>query len=174
MSEARPARFDMVVPTTGRPSLARLLDSLADSAGELPGRVFVVDDRRDEVGPLRCDAPAGVGSRVRVLRCGRGPAAARNAGWRASAAAWVVFVDDDVVLPGDWLIRLAHDIATATPDVAGVQARIRVPLPAGRRPTDWERNVAGLERARWASADIAYRRSDLVRVGGFDERFPRA
>jgi HAD superfamily hydrolase (TIGR01662 family) len=49
-----------------------------------------------------------------------------------------------------------------------------VPLPAGRRPTDWERNVHGLETARWATADMAYRRAVLAAVGGFDERFPRA
>ncbi|HEX9991333.1 MAG TPA: HAD-IIIA family hydrolase, partial [Acidimicrobiales bacterium] len=52
--------------------------------------------------------------------------------------------------------------------------RLRVPLPAGRRPTDWERNVAGLQDARWATADLAYRRAALVAAGGFDERFPRA
>jgi len=55
-----------------------------------------------------------------------------------------------------------------------VQGRIVVPLPRGRRPTDWERTTAGLERARWATADMAYRRSCLEAVGGFDERFPRA
>jgi HAD superfamily hydrolase (TIGR01662 family) len=41
-------------------------------------------------------------------------------------------------------------------------------------PTDWERNVAGLETARWATADMAYRRVALAAVGGFDERFRRA
>jgi hypothetical protein len=49
-----------------------------------------------------------------------------------------------------------------------------VPRIRGRRPTDWERNVSGLERACWATADLAYRRSALAAVGGFDERFPRA
>jgi histidinol-phosphate phosphatase family protein len=49
-----------------------------------------------------------------------------------------------------------------------------VPLPADRRPTDWERHVTGLERARWATADMAYRRAVLAFVRGFDERFPRA
>ncbi|MGH9265742.1 MAG: glycosyltransferase family 2 protein, partial [Acidimicrobiales bacterium] len=49
-----------------------------------------------------------------------------------------------------------------------------VPLPADRRPTDWERNVTGLETARWITADMAVRRSALEKVGGFDERFPRA
>jgi hypothetical protein len=58
--------------------------------------------------------------------------------------------------------------------VWGSQGRIVVPLPDDRRPTDWERATAGLEQARWATADMAYRRSALERLGGFDERFPRA
>ena len=58
--------------------------------------------------------------------------------------------------------------------MAGSQGRLRVPLPAARPPTDWERNVAALEGARWATADLAYRRAVLAEVGGFDERFRRA
>ncbi len=34
--------------------------------------------------------------------------------------------------------------------------------------------MAGLTTARWATADMAYRRMVLTEVGGFDERFPRA
>jgi len=55
-----------------------------------------------------------------------------------------------------------------------VQGRIVVPLPVTRRASDAERGVAGLETARWATADLAYRRAALVAVGGFDERFERA
>jgi hypothetical protein len=105
---------------------------------------------------------------------GTGPAAARNVGWRASSAPWVVFVDDDVVPTPSWLGDLAADLAEAPPGVVAVQGRVTVPLPAGRRPTDWERNVTGLETARWITADMAVRRSALVEIGGFDERFPRA
>ncbi|MBB4662286.1 histidinol-phosphate phosphatase family protein [Conexibacter arvalis] len=104
---------------------------------------------------------------------GRGPAAARNVGWRVAAAEWVVFLDDDVV-PGErWGERLLDDLRGAGAEVGGVQGRIRVPLPADRRPTDWERNVAGLASARWATADLAYRRAALAAVGGFDDRFRR-
>ena len=49
-----------------------------------------------------------------------------------------------------------------------------VPLPTDRRPTDWERNTAGLAGASWITADMAYRRTALEAVNGFDERFPRA
>lgn len=87
---------------------------------------------------------------------------------------WIAFLDDDVELPRHWARRLAADLAACPPEVAGSQGRITVPLPADRRPTDWERNTAALERADWATADMAYRRRALAQVGGFDERFPRA
>jgi histidinol-phosphate phosphatase family protein len=162
--------FDVVVPTVGRPSLATLLDALAEADGPRPGRVLVVVDRLDECGPLAVGHPG-----AEVLEgTARGPAAARNVGWRASRADWVAFLDDDVVPDPDWLRRLASDLAGADPGVAGSQGRLRVPLPEHRPPTDWERNVAGLEEARWATADMAYRRDVLAEVNGFDEDFPRA
>jgi len=170
------ASFDVVVPTIGRPSLVVLLEALAQQAGDLPGRVVPVDDRRDRAAPpLPGGPPAALDGRVAVERGpARGPAAARNAGWRATAAPWVAFLDDDVVPGPTWAADLAADLDGLAPDVAGSQGALRVPLPAGRRPTDWERNVHGLEGARWVTADLAYRRSVLDELGGFDERFPRA
>jgi HAD superfamily hydrolase (TIGR01662 family) len=176
---------DVVVPSAGRTSLRMLLAALAGGQETFPGRIIVVDDRRarGRLGGGKDSGPrtswigdaSGFGDRVEVLRGrGAGPAAARNVGWRAASASWVAFLDDDVVPDPDWAARLADDLRGAAPEVAGVQGRVRVPLPEGRRPTDWERNVAGLEGARWATADMAYRRDVLAVVGGFDERFPRA
>ena len=105
---------------------------------------------------------------------GAGPAAARNAGWQVTDTPWVAFLDDDVQVSGDWRSRLAEDLAGLPPCVAGVQGRIVVPSPRGRRPTDWERNTLGLAGAKWITADMAYRRVALAEAGGFDERFPRA
>jgi histidinol-phosphate phosphatase family protein len=167
--------YEVVIPTTGRPSLGVLLRTLAADDGPPPERVLLVDDCRDTGGLP--DAPRDAGhlaDRLHVLAGPRrGPGAARNRGWRAARAPWVVFLDDDVVLTPGWRAALAADLDVAG-DVAGSQGEIRVPLPRHRRPTDWERNVAGLECARWATADMAYRREALAAVGGFDERFPRA
>jgi histidinol-phosphate phosphatase family protein len=138
-------RIDVVVPTSRPDRLGLLLGRLEG----FPGRVVVIEGRR-------------------------GPAAARNEGWRASRADWVAFLDDDVLPEAGWAEALERDLAGLDGGVAGSQGRVRVPAPPGRRPTDWERNVAGLETAHWATADMAYRRAALEQLGGFDERFPRA
>src|ERR671933_1007742 len=169
-------RYEVVIPTAGRAALGALLPALAAGDGPLPERVLLVDDRLDRSRPLVAERHLGpLVDRVGVLP-GRaaGPAAARNVGWRAARAEWVAFLDDDVIPPPGWRAALAADLAELAPDVGASQGRIRVPLPRHRAPTDWERNVAGLQEARWATADMAYRRVALARAGGFDERFPRA
>jgi histidinol-phosphate phosphatase family protein len=163
--------YSVVIPTVGRPSLRVLLDALRAGTGPAPAVVVVVDDRATPDRPL--DLPAWDLLQV-VPGPARGPAAARNVGWRATASPWVAFLDDDVRPGPDWARDLAADLAGLAPSVAGSQGRVRVPLPAGRRPTDWERVTAGLANARWATADMAFRRTALVRAGGFDERFRRA
>ena len=171
----RAEAYAVVVPTVGRPSLDVLLSSLVSHPGPLPDEVVVVDDRRDPVPPL--DPSSALFGRVpvRVVQgWGRGPAAARNLGWRLVSTPWVAFLDDDVVLPEGWTEGLQADLRAAGPEVGATQGRLVVPLPRDRRPTDWERSTAGLETARWATADMAYRRECLLAVDGFDERFPRA
>ncbi|GAB7046896.1 glycosyltransferase family 2 protein [Catenuloplanes indicus] len=136
-----------------------------------PVEILVVDDRADTAEPL--ELPAGLDAKVLAGR-GAGPAAARNAGWRAASHEWVAFLDDDVVPEPGWLAALIGDLAGAPARAGGVQGRLRVPLPAGRRPTDWERGTAALADGKWITADMAYRRAVLEVCQGFDERLPRA
>jgi glycosyltransferase involved in cell wall biosynthesis len=162
----------VVVPTLGRPSLAALLRALAAGApAPLPVELLLVDDRPAPAGEL--ELPPGVDAKVLTGRAA-GPAAARNVGWRAASHEWVAFLDDDVLPDPDWFVRLAADLAGAPASAGGVQGRLRVPLPADRRPTDWERVTAALADGAWITADMAYRRSALAAAGGFDERLPRA
>ncbi|MFC4000858.1 HAD-IIIA family hydrolase [Prauserella oleivorans] len=163
--------YSIVIPTTGRPNLSTLLRALDASRGPHPAEVIVVDDR-----------PAGeplelprIRYPTRQLRSGgRGPAAARNTGWRAAHTEWVAFLDDDVITGEDWTQRLSEDLDGLGPGVAASVARIVVPLPEDRAATDDERDTQALMGAKWITADMAYRRCALVEVGGFDERFPRA
>jgi GT2 family glycosyltransferase len=170
--------YAVVIPTLVRDTLTDCLAALAAATGPKPDEIILVDDR-PEPDPGRLERPLSVLGDLRerttvVPGGGRGPAAARNTGLRLAAAPWVAFLDDDVQVGPHWCEQLARDLAETDPDVAGVQGVIAVPLPGERRPTDWERNTAGLADARWITADMAYRTDALQQVGGFDERFRRA
>jgi GT2 family glycosyltransferase len=99
----------------------------------------------------------------------RGPAAARNAGWRASRGEVFAFTDDDCVPDANWLragLAAIYDGADA------VSGRLIMPLP--ERPTDYERDAAGLASAEFVTANCFCRRTAFEAVGGFDERFTAA
>lgn len=164
--------FSVVIPTIGRPALQALIAALDNADGPPPRQVVIVDDRPSPAALPALDASLP----ITVLRSGgRGPAAARNTGWRATTTRWVCFLDDDVIPDGDWRAAVVADLRAADDTgAAASQAVIRVPVPSGRPVSDDERRTTGLADARWITADMAYRRDVLVQAGGFDERFPRA
>ncbi|MCW4355510.1 HAD-IIIA family hydrolase [Hoyosella sp. YIM 151337] len=166
------ASYSIVIPTIGRESLLTLLRSINGAAGPRPSRIVVVFDRAD---PAMEQSAARFGCEIRRSG-GRGPAAARNVGWQAvrGTCDWVVFLDDDVSVSPEWCLHLSKDLAAAPAHCGGIQARLTVPFPADRKPTDNERRTLGLENARWITADMAYRSAVLEAVRGFDEAFPRA
>jgi glycosyltransferase involved in cell wall biosynthesis len=178
-TDAAMPRLSVVIPTFRRPPLlGRCLEALV--AQTLPGDAFeivVVDDGRTDDTRALCVALAERsrqrgGPRIRYLRPEgtRGPAAARNRGWRASAGAIVAFTDDDTIPDPDWL-RLG-EAALAPGHLMAAWGRVHVPLPA--RMTDNARNTAGLENAVFVTANAFVRRVALEAVGGFDERYLRA
>lgn len=169
-SNATTDSYSIVIPTIGRDSLLTLLYSLEVAAGPRPESIIVVFDRG---APAMEEFAERHGCHVRHSG-GRGPAAARNVGWRATQSEWVVFLDDDVAVSGEWARRLHDDITHASRHCGGIQAQLTVPFTENRNPTDNERRTLGLETAHWITADMAYRRSALEEVGGFDEVFRRA
>lgn len=168
--------IDIVVPSIGRTTLKTLFASIARAAPNFSGTIFVVDDRAHPGEALDFgNLDPSLSRRIEVIPGGgNGPAAARNAGWRRSRAEWIAFLDDDVVVDSGWYRDLRIDLAFSEKNAAASQGNVWVPLDPSRRPTDWERNVAGLQTAAWITADMAYRRDVLQEVGGFDERFRRA
>ncbi|HEU5098681.1 MAG TPA: glycosyltransferase [Roseiflexaceae bacterium] len=111
------------------------------------------------------------GPRVRYVPVAgaHGPAAARNAGWRAARGAIVAFTDDDCIPDSGWVRAMAGALAGGAAAAAG-----RIVVPLADRPTDYERDAAGLMRAEFATANCCCRRDVLAAVGGFDERFTDA
>jgi cellulose synthase/poly-beta-1,6-N-acetylglucosamine synthase-like glycosyltransferase len=181
--------ISVVVPTYRRPDLLeRCLRALL--AQDLPPSCFeviVADDAgcqetRCQISTLAAATrERGICLRYVCPTGMRGPAAARNAGWRAARGHIIAFTDDDCIPAPDWLRRgLAafgpigaggrSPVGVACVD--GAWGRIVVPLPAV--PTDYQRNAAQLAHAELVTANCFYRREALAAVGGFDERFALA
>ncbi len=165
-------RVSVVVPTYRRPGLlARCLEALRRQNFDVSAfEVIVADNAADAETRALVQGQTAPGPAVRYVAASarRGPACARNVGWRAAAGDVIAFTDDDCVPDPAWLRAGAAALECA--DAAWGQ--IRVPLP--HRPTDYERNEAGLETAEFATANAFCRRAALEAVGGFDERFTAA
>jgi GT2 family glycosyltransferase len=168
-------RTSVVVPTHRRPELLeRCLRALiAQECHPSAYEVIVVDDAdcaetRHTVKRLRTAAEAGPEIRY-VLSSGRGPAAARNAGWRHARGELIAFTDDDCMPDPSWL---GEGLSVFVDGVTAASGRTIVPISP--RPTDYERNAAHLAESEFVTANCFYRRDALERVGGFDERFTLA
>jgi GT2 family glycosyltransferase len=158
----------VVVPTRDRlESLQRTLRALAAQRTDRAWEVVVVDDGSDPPVPADlAEAPPA----TRVLRGGgRGPARARNLGWRAAEGSVVVFTDDDVEPAPDWL-ESALAYLEAEPGAVGVEGPTMSPPYDRLRAMSVESDSAG----GYLAANLAFRRDVLEQLDGFYEGFPVA
>jgi glycosyltransferase involved in cell wall biosynthesis len=161
--------LSVVVPTFNRPDrLGRLVSALEAQDYDGAFEVVIVDDGSPAETRRTLDAIAArTPLRLRVIHHdrNRGPAAARNTGWRAARGALVAFTDDDCVPTPAWLSSLVHGFAAA--DV--VQGRT-VPDPTGTWGP-WSRSVTAEAEDYFATCNVAYRRTVLDAADGFDPAF---
>ena len=156
----------VVIPTYRRPQLlTRCLNAVLDQqeAG-FDYEVIVVDDEpSDETRGLVESLENSV--RIRYLQTSghQGPAVARNLGASSAAGAILAFTDDDCIPDQRWL---KAGVSAFQEGVSGVSGQVLVPL--SQDPTDFDHNLAGLERSLFVTANCFYRKDDFE---GFDERF---
>lgn len=167
----------VVVPTWRRPTLLeRCLEALVRQT-LAPERYEIVvcdDGPDDETRALveriaRAHLIRGLTVRYLPVTATQGPAGARNAGWRHALAPTIAFTDDDTIADPRWL---EAGLAAMGDGVWAASGSIVVPLR--ERPTDYEADASGLERAEFATANAFVQRSALAAVDGFDERFTSA
>lgn len=133
--------------------------------------IILVDDGSEQ----RLEGVAG----VRYLyQPHAGPAAARNAGWKAAAAQIVFFTDADCVPEPEWVHKLSARYTA--PDIAGVGGSYAIMNPESLLARCIHEEII-VRHSRMppevdflGSFNVSYRRSVLEEVGGFDESFKRA
>jgi GT2 family glycosyltransferase len=163
---APPVGATVVIATRDRrEGLRRVLEALAAQRGDRAFDVVVVDDgSAPPVGAADLAALPG----ARLLRgAGRGPAQARNAGLRATAAPVVLFTDDDTLPDPGW-VDAALAFLDAEPGAVGVEGPI-ASLPYDRVH---ELSLESPGPGAYFTANVAYRRAVLEAIGGFDPTFP--
>ncbi|MGI8751466.1 MAG: glycosyltransferase family 2 protein [Acidimicrobiales bacterium] len=172
MIDGRNVLTSVVIPTYNRSDqLIRLLAALATQV-DVDFEVVVADDGSGDDTVVRARALADTVPyplTVVTSPTNTGPAATRNRGWRRARGDLIAFIDDDCVPAPFWLVNLLSGFDHAD-------------LVIGRtRPPDDQLDQIGpfssyldiADGEGFLSCNIAYRRSVLEAVDGFDdEAFP--
>jgi GT2 family glycosyltransferase len=165
--------ISVVVPAHGRALRLRwLLNALQEQTLERDRFEVLIAAEQEGLLALVREHPLGARA---VVAPGSGPAARRNAGWRAARAPVVAFTDDDCRPPADWLAGL---LAAARTHPGAVIQGATVPDPdevalVGAAPHARTQEVHP-PTPYGQTCNIAYPREALERAGGFDESFPLA
>jgi glycosyltransferase involved in cell wall biosynthesis len=167
--------ISVVIPTYQRANrLPPLLESLAAQTLE-PDRfeVLVADNgSADNTSDLLKELATTLPFELRVVRIevNRGPAPARNLGWRSARAPFIAFLDDDCTPAPHWLEAALAAFADR-PRAGVIQGRTRAPegIEIGELPPWYIWQVIEAETPIFEACNIFYRRSALEVTGGFDE-----
>lgn len=162
----------VVVPTYCRSHLLERLVAALEAQTLSPERfeVIIVDNGSPDDTSARLATLADT-SRLRLyhlrIEPNRGPAAARNVGWRRSAARVIAFLDDDCAPEPGWLAT-GLDAVIRDNRIGVVQGCTR--KPDGASLKDWTlwREVTG-PSPFFEACNIFYRCAALEQTGGFDE-----
>lgn len=180
---------DVVICTRNRGSdMTATLNAIVDQS--VPARSIIIVDNNDRPAPELEALVDALDNGVYVHAPIPGLSVARNVGVRHARSEIIAFTDDDVVPHHDWLGRLVAPFSDASiASVTGLVLAADLDTPSSvyfqtsgglggsylplRFDDDFYR--ASLPRGVpvWrigAGANMAVRRSSLVRVGGFDER----
>lgn len=188
---ASPGELAVVIPTLGRDTLVPTVDSVLRAEGADKIEIIVAGHLDDQATATALQERLAANPNLQHLDVSfpvGDSSEKKNAGWRATKAEIVAFIDDDVIVAPDWIPNLLAGFKDN--DVALVSGPGLVP-PDAR----WFARLAGLALAspaagyvawryrpgegdaipiKWSKiigCNMAYRRSAIEQLGGFDPKF---
>lgn len=167
----------VVISTFRRPGYLRELVAALDALRAPPGggveAVIVDNGSGDATWPTLLELVETSPLALAVVRveANRGPGGGRNVGLAMARGELVAFTDDDCLPTPGWLEGVAACFLDPAVDV--VQGRV-APDPAQEAVMGaWDHTVAvGGPTPFFETSNVAYRRSAVLSVGGFDEDDP--
>ncbi len=167
-------RISVIIPTrNGAATLARCLQALKSSS-LAPHETIVVDDASSD---NTSEVAKQNGCRVICSAENIGAACAKNLGARNATGEILFFIDDDVIVSGDALERVARDFSDTS--VTGVVGLFAAEIPfrdfASNFKNLWMRftyeRVPRKGIGLFYTSVAAIRREIFLRLGGFDENY---
>ena len=167
----------VIVPVRdGEPTIEGCLDAILATDFPAERREILVVDNGSSDG-----SPALIQSRpVRYLRePKRGVSNARNRGIAESTGEILAFVDADCLVEPQWLTELVRpfedpEVGSVAGDLQHVPAKTAAERQAARLLGNWQRFAFNSNPAYPITANAAYRRDVLERIGTFDPHMTRA
>lgn len=167
----------VVIPTVGRMFwVLQLVDALRNGTRR-PDEVIVVDQTPEsQRSPIAYEAMEGLAARDEakyLFSAKAGASLARNLGaWHAGSEI-VVFLDDDVFVPRDFLAQYERIFEDEEVDAATGMILVHAADDGTFKPLVRQPSVPN-SNAMLRGGNFAIRREVFVRLGGMDERFVRA
>lgn len=174
-----PTQFTVIITTKNRPDYLQAAVRSVISQNGNQAKVLIVDDGSDI--PVSQQLKDYNYNSYEILRNEKslGVSAARNQGIKATNTDWLIFLDDDDWLADGFLRQMANATEAApSPDFIwpsrtmvyedkGVQIPKRASVAFTPETLNSDKVLAGLFDA--TSSGMAFRRSSILDVGGFDE-----
>jgi len=184
-------QLSVVIPTLGRASLVRTLQSLKSANGFEWLEVLVAGHLseaavRDQV--IRMAAQCSNVRHLDIVFASGDSSKKKNAGWQQARAPLVAFIDDDVVITPDWPLRIVEPFEHPevglvsgpglAPEDVPLMARLAgsalASKAAGYVAHRYQAGAARPHTVKWSSligCNMAFRRTVLAEIGGFDPKF---
>jgi hypothetical protein len=93
-------------------------------------------------------------------------------GWQIAEGRLVIFTDDDCIPSPGFVQAYLDEFSREICKTVAFTGKVLVPVP--EKPSDYERNIAQLEKASFITANCAISIDALELTGGFDEDFTMA